>query len=247
MRPLISIVRVVKNDLRNLRHSIPIVLKQDISLTYEIIVIDSGSGDGSAEFIKQISIIDGRLSLYEIPPEEFHHARTRNLGISLSRSDIIVFLNGDAIPCDEHWLNNLVSPVVNGESSGIAASYGKQVPRDDVDICNYCRMTFNYHNNFKVKDKNTKLSKTELYFFSSVNCCINTKMISSPIFNEKYPVYEDITLSYKIISNDLRIAYCPDASVIHSHNFSYYEFSVVTLMLDLSGSGSASLCKTTIL
>lgn len=223
MRPLISIVRVVKNDLRNLRHSIPIVLKQDISLTYEIIVIDSGSGDGSAEFIKQISIIDGRLSLYEIPPEEFHHARTRNLGISLSRSDIIVFLNGDAIPCDEHWLNNLVSPVVNGESSGIAASYGKQVPRDDVDICNYCRMTFNYHNNFKVKDKNTKLSKTELYFFSSVNCCINTKMISSPIFNEKYPVYEDITLSYKIISNDLRIAYCPDASVIHSHNFSYYE------------------------
>lgn len=223
MRPFISIVRVVKNDLHNLRHSIPLVLKQDISIPYEIIVIDSGSRDGSVEFIKQISIIDGRLSLYEIPSEEFHHARTRNLGISLSRSNIVVFLNGDAIPCDEHWLNNIVSPVINGEPAGIAASYGKQVPRDDVDICNYCRMTFNYHNNFKIKDINTKLSKAELYFFSSVNCCINTKMISAPVFNEKYPVYEDVTLSYKIISNGLRIAYCPDASVIHSHNFSYYD------------------------
>jgi len=128
---------VVKNDLYNLRHSIPRILQQDISLPYEIIVIDSGSRDGSIEFIKQTSKIDSRLSLYEIPSKEFHHARTRNLGISLSRSDIVVFLNQDAIPCDVHWLIKLVSPVIKGEPGGIAASYGKQVPRSVVDICNY--------------------------------------------------------------------------------------------------------------
>jgi rhamnosyltransferase len=213
---------VAKNDLHNLRQSIPIILKQNISIPYEIIVIDSGSRDGSVEFIKQIAKIDARLSLYEIPSEEFHHARTRNLGISLSRSDIVVLLNGDAIPCDEYWLNNIVSPVINGEFTGIAASYGKQVPRGDVDISNYCRMTFNYHNNYKIKHRNTRLSKAELYFFSTVNCCINTKMISAPVFDEKYPVYEDVALSYKILTNDLRTAYCPDAAVIHSHNYSYY-------------------------
>jgi rhamnosyltransferase len=223
MRPLISIVRVVKNDLHNLRHSIPMVLNQEVSLAYEIIAIDSGSTDGSVEFIKHISKIDGRLALYEIPPEEFHHARTRNFGISLSRSHIVVLLNGDAIPCDEHWLNNIVSPVINGESAGIAASYGKQVPRSDIDICNYCRMTFNYHNNYTIKDIKSKLSKTELYFFSSVNCCINTKLISSPVYDENYPVFEDVTLSYKIINEGMRIAYCPDAAVIHSHNLSYYD------------------------
>ena len=27
----------------------------------------------------------------------------------------------------------------------------------------------------------------------------------------------------KIISNGMRIAYCPDAAVIHSHNFTYYD------------------------
>jgi rhamnosyltransferase len=223
MRPLISIVRVAKNDLHNLRHSIPLVLQQNISLPYEIIVIDSGSSDGSVEFLKQISKVNSRLLLYEIPSGEFHHARTRNLGISLSKSNIVVFLNGDAIPCDEHWLNNIVSPVIKGEPVGIAASYGKQVPRDDADISNYCRMTFNYHNNFMIKDKNSKLSKAELYFFSTVNCCINTKMISAPVFDEKYPVYEDVSLSYKIINSELRIVYCPDAAVIHSHNFSYYD------------------------
>jgi rhamnosyltransferase len=174
-------------------------------------------------YFKQIAEIDGRLSLFEIPSEEFHHARTRNLGISLAKSDIVVFLNGDAIPCDAHWLNNIVLPVISGEPSGIAASYGKQVPRGDVDISNYCRMTFNYHNNYKIKDKNSNLSKAELYFFSTVNCCINTRMLSIPVFDEKYPVYEDVGLSYKIINKGRRIAYCPDAAVIHSHNFSYYD------------------------
>jgi rhamnosyltransferase len=214
---------VAKNDLHNLEQSIPIILKQDISKPYEIIVIDSGSSDGSVEFIRKASKIDDRLSLYEIPSEEFHHARTRNLGISLSRSDIVVLLNGDAIPCDEQWLNNITSPVIKGESAGIAASYGKQVPRSDIDICNYCRIKFNYHNNFKIKDKKTNLSKTELFFYSTVNCCINTKIISPPVFEEKYPVFEDVTLSYRIINNGLRIAYCPDAAVIHSHNFAYYD------------------------
>jgi rhamnosyltransferase len=222
MQTFISIVMLVKNELYNLKESIPLILEQRTNFPYEIIVIDSGSSDGSVEYIQEKVKIEGRLSLHEIPAKEFHHARTRNLGIKLCRGNMVVFLGGDAIPSNRQWLHNIVLPVVEGEPVGIAASYGKQIPRSDVDIGNYCRMTFNYSDYYQIKDKNTKLSRKELFFFSSANCCINLKMLPTPYFEESLPVNEDITLSYKIINNNLKIAYCPEAAVIHSHNYNYY-------------------------
>jgi rhamnosyltransferase len=223
MDPLVSIVILVKNEAHHLQKSIPIILKQSFQYPFEIIIIDSGSTDGSVEFVKEISRRDKSVSLIEIPSEEFHHARTRNYGARLARGDLVVFLGGDAIPCNRSWLLNLVSPVLEGESQGVAASYGKQVPRKGIGIGNYCRMTFNYDDDYRVKDINSNLSKKDLYFFSSVNCCINNKLLTCPYFDEKVPVNEDVALSFKIINYNLKIVYCPFAPVLHSHDYSNYE------------------------
>jgi rhamnosyltransferase len=223
MAPLVSIVILVKNEIHHLQKSIPIILAQSFQYPFEIIIIDSGSTDGSVQFIKEISCRDKSVSLIELPSDEFHHARTRNYGSRLAKGDLAVFLGGDAIPYDSNWLMDLVSPVLEGESQGVAASYGKQVPRKDIGIGNYCRMTFNYDDNYRVKDKYSTLSRKELYFFSSVNCCINKNLLTYPYFDEKVPVNEDVTLSYKIINNNLKIVYSPLARVLHSHDYSNYE------------------------
>ena len=219
--PLISIVMLAKDELRHLSRSLPLIRDQEISHPYEVLVIDSGSTDGSVEFVRRAAGQDPRITLTEIAPGEFHHARTRNLGMRLARGDLVVFLGGDAVPADRGWLFNLVTPVLAGEADHIAASYGRQIPREDADLSNRIRMSFNYHDRPVVKEHGADLSRKELYFFSSVNCCIHRRLLAYevPYFDATVRVNEDITLSYRIISDNYKIVYCPDAAVIHSHNY----------------------------
>ena len=42
--------------------------------------------------------------VHEIPPSEFGHGRTRNLGVSLASGDVVVFTSQDAVADDERWL-----------------------------------------------------------------------------------------------------------------------------------------------
>ena len=56
--------------------------------------------DGPIEEIARAAGAD----LLEIPPEEFGHGRTRNLGAERSSGDLICFLTQDAVPV-EGWLD----------------------------------------------------------------------------------------------------------------------------------------------
>ncbi len=65
----------------------------------EVIVIDSGSTDGTLDLLKNYDI--ARPS-----PEskEFNHGETRNLGMQLSKGRFVVMTVQDATPADEFWL-----------------------------------------------------------------------------------------------------------------------------------------------
>jgi len=223
MEPLISIIMLAKNELYHLERSIPIILRQKIGYPFELIVIDSGSKDGSIEYVEKIVKENENVFLYQINPGEFHHAKTRNDGVDKARGKYVAFLGGDAIPKDNVWLKNLVQILIDGEVEEIAASFGKQIAKENADINNVIRMSFNYGDIPLIKHKEYSLSTKELYFFSSVTCCINRKLISPPLFDERIPVDEDVTCSYRIINNGFKIAYCPESTVVHSHNYSNWE------------------------
>jgi len=218
--PLLSVVIVAKNEWRHLANSIPVVLAQEAVGPYEVIVIDSGSSDGSVEFLEAAAIRDPRLRIHRIAPAEFHHARTRNLGTRLAKGRFIAFLGGDAIPLGQRWLATLSEPVRTGKA---AASYGRQLPRPDANEGNACRMLYNYQPNSLLKRADTPLPPKELYFFSSVSCCIDRTLAPELLFDETYPVNEDTTLSATLIRNGHAIAYVAEAEVEHSHDYSYVE------------------------
>jgi rhamnosyltransferase len=216
-QPLASVVMVARNELRNLRQSLPLILDQETPFGYDVLIIDSSSTDGTREYLSGHAD-ERRLRVLTIRPGEFHHARTRNLGAAMTSGRIIVFLGGDAIPTDRQWLQKLVAPVIAGDAVG---SFGRQLPRPDADQANRCRIAFNYGASSMSKSRQAALSPRARYFFSSANCCLDRRVVRDRPFDESFAVNEDVALAKRLIDSGETLAYVADATVVHSHNYSF--------------------------
>jgi glycosyltransferase involved in cell wall biosynthesis len=219
----LSIIMLAKNEAHHLRGSLPLLLAQETNCPYELIVIDSGSKDGTRELVAEWARRQENVRLVVIDPADFHHARTRNFGASLARGRYLVFLGGDAVPRDTQWLSELAAPVMAGREERLAASYSRQIPRPEADVNNVCRMGYNYGADSRVQRDGGSLTAKQRYFFSSVSCCISRDLVELPLFDESFPVNEDWTLARRLIGQGLQIAYCADSVVIHSHNYGYLD------------------------
>ncbi len=107
------------------REVLEALASQDFAGGFELVVIDSGSRDGSAESAREAG---ARVEL--IPQSEFNHGATRNRAIALTHGRIIALLTQDALPMGPSYLTNLVRPFANKRVDGV---YARQFPRPDCD------------------------------------------------------------------------------------------------------------------
>ena len=107
LEPEYSIILLTKNGHRYIKEVLDAVISQTQPPAREVILIDSGSTDGTWEIASSFPI-----STHRIPPEEFNHGETRNLGARLAspQSRYLVYLTQDATPL-EGWLENLLRPL----------------------------------------------------------------------------------------------------------------------------------------
>jgi len=84
--PLISIVMRSFNEGWLLRLTLPALREQNWD-NWELIVIDSGSRDGSVELIRQAA----PRHFIQIQPQDYNPARVMNLGMKLAGSERVVF------------------------------------------------------------------------------------------------------------------------------------------------------------
>ncbi|HEX5725428.1 MAG TPA: glycosyltransferase [Longimicrobiaceae bacterium] len=89
--PLVSIVLITHDRLAYLREAVASVLAQTLA-AWELIVLDDGSTDGSAEWVR--SLADGRVRL-EARPHRGRVAALRNEGVRLARGRWVAFLDSD--------------------------------------------------------------------------------------------------------------------------------------------------------
>lgn len=109
--PLYNKVSVIADTLQS-------VLTQDYPY-YEIIVVDDGSTDGSAEVVKSINI--ERIRLFQIPNGGVSHAR--NYGAQYALNRWLIFLDGD----------DVLKPGALTEFARLIAKY----PHDEVFLAKY--------------------------------------------------------------------------------------------------------------
>ena len=100
------------------------LFSQKTEFGYEVLVIDSGSTDGTPELARRHG-----ASVHRLDPGEFDHGATRNLGASLSVGHYVVFLVQDALPVGDYWLATMVDNLAADET--VAGVYSRQIPSPD--------------------------------------------------------------------------------------------------------------------
>jgi rhamnosyltransferase len=123
--PSVSVVIPVKNEAFKIRACIGGILKQTVPVK-EIIVIDSGSTDGTLAILKEYPII----KLIEIDPQDFNHGETRNMGVRNASSEFVLLTVGDARPCNEYWIEEMLNGFIDDEVSAVC---GQQVVPHEKD------------------------------------------------------------------------------------------------------------------
>lgn len=219
-KPDVSVIILARNEESSLRQSLPIIMAQQTGLSFEVIGIDSESEDRTAELF-----LTHGARLIRIPRTEFHHVKTRMLGVKESSGAFVVLLVGDAIPSTAHWLENLVGPLLRDPT--VAAAYSRQLPRPDC-VPWEARDIYSGGSpvrRIKVVDfsdphqvQNYRNHVWEFIAFSDVSSCYRRELLERYPFNVALPEVEDQEWCKRIIDLGYAVVFEPTSVVIHSHN-----------------------------
>lgn len=216
-----TIVIPTKNGGEQLDEVLHKVFQQKTGYSYEVICVDSGSTDNTIETIKRYP-----CKLFEIRPEEFGHGRTRNYGAAQGSGEFILFLTQDAVPYDEHWLQNFLDAMKLDEE--IAGGFGKHYPYPGCNVLDERDLKLHFQGfgdttTIYCLDDAERYRTEEGYrhflaFFSDNNSCLR-RSVWEEIPYEDVNFSEDQIWAKKIIELGYKKVYCPEAAVYHSHNY----------------------------
>lgn len=162
------------------------------------------------------------IDIYNISKKEFNHGRSRNEAARHSTAAFIVFMTQDALPLDEHLIENLLEPMKDRDA---AVSYARQLPEEGCSPVERYNRLFNYPDRDMVKtsaDINTLGIKT--YFCSNVCACYRRSTFDEMGGFIRYTIFnEDMIFAAGAVKSGKKIYYASKARVIHSHDYSARE------------------------
>lgn len=123
----VSLVMAVFNQLPLTRACLESL--RPTTVPFELVVVDNGSTDGTAEFVRQFP--------YPFPFR--HHRNGENLGLiralnqgwRLAQGEVVCFLHNDTEMREPRWLERLIAALAGDRGAGLAGLYGARRLRRD--------------------------------------------------------------------------------------------------------------------
>jgi rhamnosyltransferase len=217
--PLVSIVVPTFNGAATLPDLLAAVRAQRADFAFEVIAVDSGSRDGTVALLE--AAVDRVL---RIAPGTFNHGATRNQAIAAGRGAFAALLVQDAVPASPEWLARLIAPL--RADPGLAGTYARQIPRAGASA-----LTRHYLEAWAASSLAPReaalagpgelesLPPLERYLrcvFDNVSSAVRRAVWERHPFPVT-PVAEDVEWARAVLLAGHRLAYVPDAVVVHSH------------------------------
>jgi glycosyltransferase involved in cell wall biosynthesis/SAM-dependent methyltransferase len=216
----ISVIIPTKNAGPDFPSVLEKIKNQKGIASVEIIIVDSGSTDGTREVAEKYE-----CRIFLIKPEEFNHGLTRNYGAERANGEFIVFLVQDAIPIGDLWLYNMVKCL--SSDMKIAAVTCRQVPRSDADP--FAGFILWSHNKSLNRTRNMiyscdtrfdELAPLDKRIAAGIEdtCCMMQKKIFDRFKFRNIRYGEDLDVGIRFLKAGNKTAFIFSTGVIHSHN-----------------------------
>lgn len=201
--PFASIIVPVYNAEKTIASCLSAILTQDYSRIADVIVVDDGSTDKTAEITQTFSQVK------IVSQKNAGPAAARNRGAKEASGEILFFTDSDCVP-QQDWVSKMVPHFIRDKNGVVAGSYGITNSDEILARCIHQEILFRHQ----------KLMPDEPRVFGSYNFAIRKILFEKVAgFDEKYryPSGEDNDLSYKVIASGYKIYFERSALVNHVH------------------------------
>lgn len=176
--------------------------------TPDVILVDSGSTDGTTEIAAERG-----ATIIRTAPEQFSYGRALNIGFEASQTEFVVALSGHAVPAHPQWLETLLGCF---QEASVAAVASRLVPYPKTALHNYwLSLPFFLYRTHR---------RNALWLFWNTATAYRRQAWTRLPFDEAMPGCEDREWAIRAIAHGCDVAYEPAARVWHSHDESYARF-----------------------
>ncbi len=221
-----SIVIPTFDRLPALREVLAAVDAQAGPPSFEIVVVDDGSSDGTAAWLDERAaarVVDGGPELRVLHQENAGPAVARNRGVAAARGRWAAFLGDDTVPAPG-WL----AAHRRAQQETLARSIRAQggcvgvIGRTDWHVRMRRTPFLDYINDHGLQFGFALIENSDdvpFNFFYTSNLSIDREAMAAEPFDPAFPfaAWEDVEAGYRLAGRGLRLLYRPDACVAHDH------------------------------
>ncbi len=199
----IDVVMRCRNEMPHAERAMQMLRAQQ-GVQLRLLVIDCASADGSRECAEQYAdrVIDW-------DPRKYVPGVVLNRGMVETTSDLVAFINADAIAQDRDAVANLCAPF---QDIHVAATFGRQIPRQDADPW----MRLDTERAFGLATSGTTRNGK---FFSMAASVVRRSWWQRLPFDESLSYSEDVDWTRRIGAIEGSIVYACNAVFEHSHQY----------------------------
>ena len=202
----LSIIIRTLNEARHLDSLLSRIAEQQTpGLGHEVIVVDSGSTDDTLAIAERHG-----CRVLHISRDEFSFGRSLNMGCEAARGDILVITSGHCVPTDAHWLQRLCQPLLENQAS---YTFGRQLGGDDSH--------FSEKRIFAKYFPEQRDNGQQDFFCNNANAAVRYADWERLRFDEELTGLEDMELAQRLLHNQGKVLYVPEAAVYHYHKESW--------------------------
>jgi len=205
--PYVSVVIPVLNGAGFINRCLDSVVRLDYPETsFEVLVVDNGSTDGTVEMVRAFQGNNPQVKLHFEKIKSSYAAR--NLGIMNAKGKIIAFTDVDCI-VDRKWLVNLVKRFSGGSIGGVA---GEILPdRGDSIVERYTTKA-------GILSQKRTLSFEFLPYPQTANVAYKRELFDRIGYFDNVISGGDADFAWRVqLKTGYKISYAPDAVVFHKH------------------------------